>query len=283
MKSLVMEAHAKINLNLSVGQRRPDGYHNIDSVMHTIALADTVIFTPAEFLSLSVTEGTAPAGEDNLMWQAAVSFARTAWVRPDFHLELQKRIPSGAGMGGGSADAAAVLLGLNHLYGDVLSLNTLCALAADLGADVPFCLMGGAARCEGIGNKMTAAIPWRGLSLVIAKPAISVSTKEAYDAIDHLQERNPCTSEQVLEALEQRNREQLGAALVNDFEAGLFPRIPELAGVSRQLAEWNRPHMMTGSGAAFFVMAEDRDEAEYIAAHLMAEHRDWYVAVTETW
>ena len=110
MPSITVAAHAKINLTLYVGNKRPDGYHDIDSIMHQIALADEITVSAADSLRLTVAEGTAPAGEDNLMWTAARRFLDAANLTKGLSMTLKKRIPSPAGMGGGSADAAAVLL-----------------------------------------------------------------------------------------------------------------------------------------------------------------------------
>lgn len=282
MRSVVVPAYAKINLNLSVGEKRWDGYHPIDSVMHSITLSDMVVVTEASHLSLSVTEGEAPEGEENLMWKAALLFADAAEIRPDFHLELMKRIPSGAGMGGGSADAAAVLLGLNRLCDNRFSMNTLCALASSLGADVPFCLMGGAARCENIGNAMTGVTPWEGLSLVIVKPEISISTAIAYGEIDYRKEKPEDTTEEVIKALELRDLRKLGRALANDFENVLFPLIPGLRETSDFLKTFERPYAMTGSGAAFFLIAGSEEEAGEIAAETASVYPECYVTTVYT-
>ena len=119
------KAYAKINLTLSVGERREDGYHEIDSVMHSISLCDEVTLTEAGGISLSIKEGLAPGGKANLMWEAAELFFRETGFSGGAHMELVKQIPSEAGMGGGSSDAAAVLRGLNRMTGQQLSLAAL--------------------------------------------------------------------------------------------------------------------------------------------------------------
>ena len=181
-------AYAKINLTLSVGQKRTDGYHDIDSVMHSISLSDTITLEKADTTTLAVVKGSAPEGRDNLMVKAAELFLREKQL-PGVSMTLAKEIPAQAGMGGGSSDAAAVLRGLAALYETGDSPSDLAAMGASLGADIPFCVAGGAARCEGIGDKLTALPPWEGLPLLIIRPQTSESTARAYAAIDALPKR----------------------------------------------------------------------------------------------
>lgn len=158
---IIETAHAKINFTLSVGSKRADGYHSIDSLMHSISLSDRITLTKAEAITLSVTEGEAPLGRENLMVRAAERFFEETGLSGGVSMTLAKRIPSEAGMGGGSSDAAAVLRGLARLYETELSLATLARWGASLGADIPFCVVAGAARCQGIGEKLTPLTPWR--------------------------------------------------------------------------------------------------------------------------
>ena len=282
LPSITVAAHAKINLTLYVGNKRPDGYHDIDSIMHQIALADEITVSAADSLRLTVAEGTAPAGEDNLMWTAARRFLDAASLTKGLSMTLKKRIPSPAGMGGGSADAAAVLLAANEVYDHPLSQDELLSLAANLGADVPFCLAGGCARCQGIGEKMTPVTPWHGLPLVIVRPEVSVSTGAAYAQIDAAPHKRPDTTEQMMQALKEKDISLLSASLMNHFEEGLFPLEDELACTAAALSRFGRPFQMTGSGSAFFLIADDLKEASHIAETISRAHPAWYTAVTET-
>ena len=282
MPSITLAAHAKINLTLYVGNKRPDGYHDIDSIMHQIALADEITVSASDSLRLTVAEGTAPAGEDNLMWTAARRFLDAASLSKGLSMTLKKRIPSPAGMGGGSADAAAVLLAANAVYDHPLSRDELLSLAAGLGADVPFCLAGGCARCQGIGEKMTPVTPWHGLPLVIVRPAVSISTGMAYAQIDAAPHKRPDTTEQMMQALKEKDISLLSASLMNHFEEGLFPLEDELACTAAALSRFGRPFQMTGSGSAFFLIADNPKEASHIAETISREHPAWYTAVTET-
>lgn len=283
MAAMITEtAQAKINLTLSVGEKRRDGYHTIDSVMHSISLSDSITLERGEDISLSIVEGTAPAGKDNLMVRVAELFFREKGISGGVHMTLSKRIPSEAGMGGGSSDAAAVLRGLARLYGTGDSLETLAAMGASLGADIPFCVLGGACRCEGIGEVLTPLTPWPGLPLVIVRPETSVSTGEAYRLLDGRNLRPRDRTEDCMKALEDRNRQELYAALSNDFEGALFPKNAVLAETSSILHSLGRPALMTGSGSAFFLFPKDGEEGKKLAGELKKSHPSWFVETGET-
>ncbi len=281
MDRIIISAHAKINLTLSVLGRRADGYHELDTIMHEISLSDTVEIAKAERLSLSVEEGAAPAGEENLMMRAAAWFFRETGMAGGASMRLWKRIPKEAGLGGGSADAAAVLRGLNRLYGNPFSLPDLAKRSAVIGADVPFCVMGGAARCRGIGEELTPLPAWDGLSLLIVRPDISVSTGAAYAALDRSGAARQNKTDAAENALRERNFPALAASLSNDFEAALFPETPALAEASDELKIFGFPTMMTGSGSAFFVFAP-AEEREEMRKEILRRHPDWYAEVGKT-
>lgn len=279
MDKVTETARAKVNLTLPVLGKRPDGYHEVDTVMHSITLADTVELARAGGISLEI-QGEAPAGPDNLMWRAAALFMEETGT-PGAAMRLVKRLPSEAGLGGGSADAAAVLRGLDRLYGTRLGWEALCRMASRLGADVPFCIAGGCARCRGIGDVLTPLPPWPGLSLLIVKPDVSVSTAAAYGEIDRRAIAGPDTSDAMEAALRARDRAALAAALANTFEAALFPAVPALAAAASELRAFGAPVLMSGSGSAFFLLIEGpaRDEA---AAAILLRHPAWFCAPAET-
>ncbi|MBO5402867.1 MAG: 4-(cytidine 5'-diphospho)-2-C-methyl-D-erythritol kinase [Clostridia bacterium] len=181
-------AYAKINLFLSVGEKRADGYHNIDTVMHTVSLCDEVIIEKAPalrvFCDMDVSE------KDNLAYKAATAFYNYTGITPSAEITVKKHIPSQAGLGGGSADAAAVLRGLDKLYGAGLSTATLASLGTPLGADVPFCVYGGKARCKGIGEKITV-LEKDFLHLVIIKPNANCPTGKMYGELDKINREIP--------------------------------------------------------------------------------------------
>lgn len=275
-------AYAKINLTLSVGRKRADGYHDIDSVMHSISLADTITLEKADTVSLAVVKGSAPAGRDNLMVKAAELFLQEKHISSGVSMTLAKEIPSEAGMGGGSSDAAAILRGLSALYETGDTPESLAAMGASLGADVPFCVIGDAARCTGIGDKLTALPPWEALPLLIVRPQASVSTAKAYAAIDALPRRRKDSTEDCVKALETKDRRLLLSSLANDFEDALFPMNPILKETAATLRSLSRPVLMTGSGSAFFLVLENREEAAPLRSRLKKAHPFWFVEEAET-
>ena len=164
------KAYGKINLGLSVLGRRPDGYHQVDMIMQSISLGDTITFAPADRLELVTDNPDLPCDGTNLMVKAALAFAQKTGKSADWQLTCAKRIFLAAGLAGGSTDAAAVLRGLNDLSGQPLDRPALEELAAAIGSDVPFCLYGGTQRARGRGEQMTVLPPVPRLDLVLAKP-----------------------------------------------------------------------------------------------------------------
>lgn len=178
------KAYAKINLFLSVGKKRADGYHDIDTVMHTVSVYDEVVFAHSDTLrvvcNMDIDE------KDNLAYKAAQAFFAYTGITPSVEITVKKHLPSQAGLGGGSADAAAVLRGLNKMYSASLDMQTLASIAAPLGADIPFCVYGGKARCTGIGEQITP-MEKDLLHLVIVKPDASCPTGKMYGELDSIQ------------------------------------------------------------------------------------------------
>lgn len=280
MNLLTRRAYAKINLTLNVGSRRPDGYHEVRSVMQTIGLHDTLTVSPDPVpgVRLTVTGEEAfgvPSDETNLVHKAAVRLQKIAAARSilpgnesGLQIILDKCIPSQAGLGGGSSDAAATLQAINELFGLALSKARLSEIGGALGADVPFFLTGGTALAEGLGEQITPLPPlspnW---PLIIVKPNVGVSTAAAYAALDAVPDRtgNQATHDWL------QDRQTLS----NDFERVILPAYPEVAAVYELLSqtaeggESFRP-LLCGSGSALFLPASSQEAAERIAEQVRA-------------
>ena len=182
---ITLKAPAKINLYLDVGARRPDGYHDIKSIMHTVDLCDTVtVDTDCDGICLTCSDASLPTGRENLAYKAAEVFFAKSGINAAARIHIEKRIPVCGGLAGGSTDAAAVLKGLNEAFEYPLNSDTLMRLGAALGADVPFCINGGCALCEGIGDRLTNLSPLSGVYCVIANGGEGVCTAKAYADID---------------------------------------------------------------------------------------------------
>ena len=178
---MIVEARAKINWTLEIKGVRPDGYHLLDMLMQPVTLSDELTLIPAEGISLRCESGPGiPCDRRNLAWRAAEALRRETGCGLGVDILLRKRIPSGAGLGGGSADAAAVLLGLNRLWHLGLTRERLESIGLTLGADVPFCVRGGLTRVEGIGEKLESLGQVPPLHLVILQPCEGLSTAEIY-------------------------------------------------------------------------------------------------------
>ena len=188
MNSLVLSAKAKINLYLDVTGKRADGYHLLETVMHTVSLCDTVTLTKTDRsgIEISCSEPLIPCNEKNIAYKcAAAFFEKTGISGGSVSIDIIKRIPSQAGMGGGSADGAAVLTGLDRLFETDLSENELISIGAKIGADIPFCIKGGCGYCTGIGEIIEPLPAIRGCVL-IGKGKAGISTADAFGKIDSL-------------------------------------------------------------------------------------------------
>lgn len=180
---IIENAYAKLNLALAVGDRAANGYHYVDSLMQTVSLFDTVTVEKGEGICLSCSDKSLPVDGRNLAYKAAEAFFAHTGVRGGAVIKIEKRIPQGAGLGGGSADGGAVLRALDRLYGTHLDRRELCALAAPLGADVPFCTVGGTARATGFGQVLEE-IEHKELCFVLLFGRAELSTPRMYAALD---------------------------------------------------------------------------------------------------
>ncbi|MBR2640543.1 MAG: 4-(cytidine 5'-diphospho)-2-C-methyl-D-erythritol kinase [Oscillospiraceae bacterium] len=183
MESISVKAPAKINLFLDIVGKLPNGYHEIESVMQTVDLFDYVKVEKDDKITVDCNNN-APEGENNIAFKAAKLFFERTEIKSGAKISIDKRIPMQAGMAGGSADAAAVLFGLNKIFGEPLYEEELCEIGAKCGADVPFSIKGGTMLAEGIGEKLSSLPEMADCWLVIVKPDISMSTPESYKYYD---------------------------------------------------------------------------------------------------
>jgi len=256
-----IRAFAKINLTLPVFNKRPDGYHELRTVFQTVSLADdiTVTFTPARKTTIELDSSVEIA--DNLMIRAAQLVLDAARVKGQVHMTLRKRIPMGGGLGGGSSDAAAVLNSLPTLLGKPVKPEKLHDIAATLGSDVPFFLIGGTAAGLGRGEELYPMADFHGGPGLILIPPVSVSTAEAYKALNR-NGRGELTATECfnkMKGFQSFVRGLLVSASENDFEAVVFARHPLLkrlhTALRRSGATLSR---MSGSGSALFGLYESR-------------------------
>ena len=247
-----IQARGKINWTLDITGRREDGYHLMDMLMQPIALCDTLCLEPASDLTLTV-EGGMPlsAGEDNLVLRAARALQVHGSVQAGARMRLMKRIPMGAGLGGGSADAAAALKGLNALWGLGLDLPSLCLIGEKLGADIPFCLHDAPRRVQGIGE-ILSPMESRVYPLVLVQPCEALSTKEVFAAYHSAAVKNPETGRAMI-ALAAGDLAALRKFGGNVLESASIPLRPPIAEAKNALYQSGAAFaQMTGSGSVVF-------------------------------
>jgi len=255
MDRTTLRAYAKLNLTLGVLYKRSDGYHALDSIMQSVDLCDVVTLERANDVLVTSTGMALPY--DNTVRRAAEQYR--ALTGRGAHIRVEKHIPAEAGMGGGSADAAATLIGLQRLYGEV-ERATLYEIGASVGADVPFCMQGGTRRAEGIGERLTP-LPSMKLVFLVVKPEQGVSTKRLFSLL-RLPRRMPDNAACV-RALAAGDLNALSSLLFNALEEPAIELVPEIGRIKARLLENGaRAASMTGSGSAVFGLYENREEAE---------------------
>ncbi len=282
MTTLYEGAYAKLNLTLDVLGKRPDGYHDLKSVMQTVSLRDDIeidVDTGKPWVLKCDKEGI-PCDERNLAWKAAKVYLEAMDKHPDgLEIRITKRIPSEAGLGGGSADAAAVLRALNHHYGDPLSIGALAELGAQVGSDVPFCTVCGTAMVEGRGERLRRLPDIPDCVFVICKPEFSVSTPEMYRKIDEngigIRPNNQAMESALLSGDLGRVAEQV----CNVFDPLVTQDHLELNYIKSICNSYGALNQqMTGSGSAVFAIMPSFEYAAVVCNMLRENYPQIYIA-----
>ncbi len=264
---LTVRAHAKINWSLAVCGRRDDGYHELDMLMQSIELSDEIRFESAGQLTLEVNGQRVRDGERNLVLRAADALNAFMGERRGAHISLMKNIPARAGLGGGSADCAATLLALNQLWDLHLPMKVLMEMGLKLGADVPFCLLGGLCRAQGIGEILTPAVEAPVYPLVMVTPGGGLSTPEVFKAwsgggyipgaLDNV------ALEHALLAGDLRRAQMLSC---NDLEYPAVDLMPQIGECMQQFREMGAAFVrMSGSGSTVYAAFEREEDAQCVA------------------
>jgi 4-diphosphocytidyl-2-C-methyl-D-erythritol kinase len=269
---LKLIARAKVNLYLDVGDKRPDGFHEVTTVLQNITLADEITFTPNESgIEVVYTDYLACDFKNDLIIQTWEALADLTGHEATFTARVQKNIPVAAGLGGGSADAAAALIGFNKLYGLGLEDASIQEIAQDIGADVPFFLKGGTMLGEGAGEILSPLPPMPDCEIVILKPQVDISTSRAYQDLDEAAGVGPAGShpvvQDVLTALEAGDYEFLCGSLYNAFEPVISRLHPEIAACRQAvLTAGADAALMSGSGSTVFALTRSASIVEEIIA-----------------
>ena len=271
------KAYAKLNLSLDVGARRADGYHEMNMVMQTVSLCDELLISTTDDGTLRARSNLRfiPNDERNLAVKAARVFLEAAGESGQgLLITLRKHIPVGAGMAGGSSDAAAVLRALNRAYGEPLSARELCAAGEEIGSDVAFCLRGGTALASGRGEILEPLPPLPDCRIVICKPEFSISTPELFRKLDSVPLKHHPDTAGILEALRQGDLRALCRRMYNVFEDVGDRRMRTVSQIkSLMLDHGALGSIMTGTGSAVFGIFTDEAAAESAARELRREYR----------
>lgn len=260
---ITLNAMAKINLFLNITGVLDNGYHTLDMVMQSINLYDTITMelNSSNRIMLSCSQEGIPCDKKNIAYQAAEKFLMKTAFKTGLHMHIEKNIPHQAGLGGGSADAAAVLHGLNHLLDNPLSLSQLCEIGVDIGADLPFCLHGGTCFVQGIGEKVTKINPLPSCFFVVVKPDFGISTKQAYAQFDHNRQLFTMDCGEMLHAIKIQDTDCIAKNLYNALEtADVHTPVETIKQKLLQLGA--KGALMSGSGSAVFGLFEDQGIAQ---------------------
>lgn len=275
--SVSLSVNAKVNLFLDLGGVLMNGYHGIWTVMQSIDLADRITVDLIENgIEVTCSDKAIPTGEKNIAFKAAALFLEAIGSEKGVKIHIEKKIPSQAGLGGGSADAAGTLLALNRLFGDPLPMQKLSSVAFRCGADVPFCLTGGMGLCQNMGEIIAPMPSLQGVHIVVAKPQAGVSTAEAYAAYDSAVWVRRADREQFLYFAATGNTPEILRRCFNIFEQ--FIEVPGRADIKSLMRKHNaKAACMSGSGSAVYGIFTDKKVAEACAEEIRSIAPDVFV------
>lgn len=265
MDDISLKALAKINLGLDVVRRREDGYHEVRMIMQTIHLYDRLKITKMKTPGIEIHSNLPflPVNENNLVYKAGKLLMDEFGIREGVRVDLLKRIPVAAGMAGGSSDAAAMLYGMNQLFGLKLSRQALMERGVTIGADVPYCLMRGTALAEGIGEKLKQLPPMVKCPVLIAKPQISVSTKFVYQNLKLDEHTVHPDIDRLIQDIRNKDLQAVARDMGNVLETVTIPNYPVIAQIKEQMMHSGAVNsMMSGSGPTVFGLFENEKQAK---------------------
>lgn len=265
MDKISLKALAKINLGLDVVRRREDGYHEVRMIMQTIHLYDRVNIekTSEPGIKIKTNLSYLPVNENNLIYKAGRLLMDEFDITEGVSVDLEKRIPVAAGMAGGSTDAAAMLYGMNKMFGLGLSMQELKDRGVKIGADVPYCLMRGTALAEGIGEKLKSLPPMIKCPVLIAKPQISVSTKFVYENLKLDEKAKHPDIDQLIKDIKAKDLQGVCDHMGNILETVTIPNYPIIAEIKKNMIENGAAGaIMSGSGPTVFGLFDDAEKAK---------------------
>lgn len=284
MNTIMLKAYAKINLGLDVLGKREDGYHEVRMIMQTIRLYDKLNMKKLSKDEIIIKTNLAylPTNENNLVYRAIQMLKNEFNIKQGLYVELQKHIPVAAGLAGGSSDAAAALIGMNRLFQLKLTTTDLMHRAVKLGADVPYCILGGTALSEGIGEVLTPLAPMPSAYILIAKPSINVSTKYVYENLILDEKTNHPDIDGIMEAINSQDLCGVTNRLSNVLESVTIDRYPVIQEIKDTMIEFGAMNaLMSGSGPTVFGIFEDLNLAKKAFYHLKIQGKAKQIYLTD--
>jgi 4-diphosphocytidyl-2-C-methyl-D-erythritol kinase len=278
------KAYAKINIGLDITGRRPDGFHNIDTIMQSVSLHDEITIEKAPGINIECCDSAIPSGKLNTAFSAATVFFKEAGIIPGetgAKINIVKNIPLQAGLGGGSSDAAAVIRGLDKLYCTEFSTSIMEQLALTVGSDVPFCIKGGTQRAKGRGEKLTVMDSFKGIPVVIIMPPDTVDTAYAYSLYSKATYAVHPDMDKVAAAIKSGNLDMLSLCAGNTFEGLISPEKPLIEKAKHDILDTGAEVcQMTGSGAAVYGFYNTYEQAKSAHASLSADYTAYLAETT---
>lgn len=277
-----LKAYAKVNLCLDVTGVREDGYHLLKMVMQNIDLYDVVkVNKYKKGINLRCSTSTIPLDNRNIAYRSAELFIKNYNIKEGVDIYIEKNIPVEAGLAGGSADAAAVLKVMRNMFKPSISNAELANMALNLGADVPYCIYGGTALCEGIGEVITPLKPFKNHILVLVKPNFGVSTKEVYREIDNKNILNHPNLEVIIRAIEEDNLELLCNNMINVLENATLEKYEALNAIKKEVFNFKGlGTLMSGSGPTIFGFFEDMFSAQKYYDYMKLKYKEVFITRT---
>lgn len=279
MEKVVTKAFAKINLSLDVLGKLDNGYHEVQMVMQTVSVFDLVTVSKLRSgIELSTNLPYLPIDCNNIAYRAAEEFFEYTGIKAGVRIDISKRIPVGAGLAGGSSNASAVLKAMNKLFDAGLSLKELCKIGIKLGADVPYCILGGTRLAEGIGEKLSPLPKLPKCSILLVKPSFSISTKTVYEKIDSYTDYKRPETHKLIAGLRSSDIKMITAAMGNVLEEVSLSEHPILEKVKEELLTLGAIHaQMSGSGPTVFGIFTNMEDARNAKKELWGKYKTVYI------
>lgn len=286
MNSIILKGRAKINLTLDVVGKRENGYHDLEMIMQTINLYDTIYIrkTKVPGVRLKSNYSWLPTNEKNIAYRAAELFFEESGINGGVSIEIIKRIPVAAGLAGGSTDAATTLVGMNRLYETHYSKEKLMEMGLKLGADVPFCIARGTMLAEGIGEELTPLVPMPSTYVVLVKPSFGASTAAVYKNLDINNIKKHPDTQCVINALAEGNVKMIAENMANVLEEVTIAMYPEIDEIKQAFMKHGAMGtMMSGSGSTVFGLFTTKEAAQKASRYFKMQHNMREVYVTTTY